>query len=210
MDGFAARMLTSSVARPLFLLRALLRRVVAPNLQQFVRALRRDALDGIARAQAGVRLAVGDVRAEPALLEDDRLPADRVVPELLQRRRGGPPAPLLRLGQLGERLLQAGREELLLGVERARLLPLLDVGAVAAVRGEHLLAVGLAEGARQREEPERLLERHRLGRHRLEERRGPRFLVALDHLGDVRAVAAGADRDRPAVLRVDAELVLLL
>ena len=66
----------------------------------------RDRFDGIPGPEAGVRLPVGHVGTEAALLQDDRLLADGILAELLERRGGGAAPPLLRLGQLGERLLE--------------------------------------------------------------------------------------------------------
>jgi hypothetical protein len=67
--------------------------------------------------QGRVGLAVGDVRAEPAVLDDDRPPRHGVVAELGQRRLGrGPPA-LLGLRVDRERLLEGDVEQLLLGLE---------------------------------------------------------------------------------------------
>src|SRR6185312_3687748 len=110
-------------------LRALLRRPapfgragVAPDLEQLDGPFRGDRVDRIARPQARIGLAVGDVRAKAALLEHDRLLRDRILAQLLQRRRRGATTALARLGELRERLLQRDREHLLLAVERARLL----------------------------------------------------------------------------------------
>src|SRR3954453_19052935 len=75
----------ASPLRPLFGGAALLRRpCLAPDLEQLGGPRRRDLFDRIGRPEARVRLPVGHVRAEPALLEDDRLLADGVVAELLQ------------------------------------------------------------------------------------------------------------------------------
>src|SRR4051794_33882302 len=125
---------------------------LAAVLEELRGALRRDRLDRIPCSQARIRLAVRHIRAETPLLQDDRLLADRILAELLQRGRGRAAAALLRLGQLGEGLLERDREHLLLGLERARLLAALDVRPVTAVCDDHLLAVDLAERARQREQ----------------------------------------------------------
>src|SRR5436305_8802108 len=91
------------VKEALLLLRAFLHRPARPAVgQQLGGALRRDALDRIARPERRVRLAIGHVGAEPALLEDDRLAADRIVAELLQRGCRFPAAALARLGELEE------------------------------------------------------------------------------------------------------------
>ena len=71
------------------------RRRGPPLGQQLDRPLQRDRLGRVALAQRRVGLAVGDVRAEPAVPEHDRLAAGRVVAELAQRRgrgRAGRPA----------------------------------------------------------------------------------------------------------------------
>ena len=73
-------------------------RLRAPLGEELDRALERERLDVVAAPQARVRLAVGDVRAEAAVLDDDRLAADGVRAELAQRRRApAAAAPLLRL-----------------------------------------------------------------------------------------------------------------
>ena len=109
MDGFGAEMLYSGVASPLRLpLRALLRRPAIPALlDQGVGALGGDGVHGVPGPEGGVRLAVGHVGAEAAVLEDDRLAADGVVAELLERRGGRPAAALAGLGELRERLFEA-------------------------------------------------------------------------------------------------------
>ena len=118
------------------------------------------------------------------------MPGHRVVAELAQRRRGGgAPAALLRLGEDRRRLVEGDREQLLLGLDRARVGALLDVRAVAAVLRGDVLAVELAERARQGEQLLGVLERDRVERHRLEQRR--RLLA----VGDVGAVAAGLGGD---------------
>ena len=120
-------------------------------------------------------------------------------------------APLPRLREDGERARQVDREELLLRLERARLLALLDERAVAAVPRDDLLAVlRNADDPRQLEQAQRVLERHRVERHRLEERCGARLLLRFlgQHLGDVGAVAAGAGDDRQPGLGVGAELAV--
>src|SRR5581483_7927296 len=48
-------------------------RGLAADLEELARSLHRDAFDGVALAQGRVRLAVGDVGAEAAVLHDDRL-----------------------------------------------------------------------------------------------------------------------------------------
>ena len=54
------------------------------------RLSRVDLVDGVAAPQRRVGLAIGDVRAEPAVLCDYRLARDRIVAKLLQRRRWPP------------------------------------------------------------------------------------------------------------------------
>src|SRR5690606_30449112 len=105
------------------LLRGLLRRLLGGALgpllgEQFEAALGGDLLDAVAGAQGRVGLPVGDVRAETAVLDHDRLLADGVGAQFLQRRLGGRPTTLLGLGVDRQRLLQRDREQLLLGLER--------------------------------------------------------------------------------------------
>ena len=86
-----------------------------PLGEQLERPLERQRLDVVAPAQARVRLAVGDVRPEAAVLDDERLAARRIGPELLERRlRRAAAAPLLRLREDRLRLGWREREELLL------------------------------------------------------------------------------------------------
>ena len=89
-------------------------------------ALERDLHGVFAARDRRVRLAVGDVRAEPAVLELDRLAADRIRLELLQRAARAARA-VLRLGVDGERLVEGDVEQLLLARERAGVGPLLEV-----------------------------------------------------------------------------------
>src|SRR5690606_34065472 len=108
------------------------------------------------------------------------LARDRVRAELAQRRgrSGAAPPVLLRLGEDRDGLVDADREELLLGIEAARLVLPLEVGPVAPVRRDDLAALGvLADDAGQREQLQRLLEGDRAERHRLEERRHLRLLA---------------------------------
>ena len=134
---FLAALLAAFLAGPL----------LAALGEQLGGALEGDRLDGVVLAEGGVVLAVGDVLAEAAGLHDHRLPGDRVVAELLQRRRGGGPAALLGLGVDRQRLVEGDREQLLLGVERAGVGALLEVRPVAAVLRGDLLA------ARRRRRP---------------------------------------------------------
>src|SRR6478752_2889869 len=172
----------------------------APLGKQLDRAVERDRLRVVALAQARVRLAVGDVWAEAAFLQDDLATPGGVGSDLPQRLCGGAAAtPLPRLGEERKGVLEGGREQLLLGLERARLLPLLDVRPIPAVPRLDLLPVGSdADDTRQLEQAQRLVERHGVERHRLEERGRARPLLRLlgEDLGDVRAVAPGACHDR--------------
>ena len=96
-------------------------------------------------------------------------------------------------------------------VDRAGVGALLQVGPVPAVERLDLLAVRRgADGARQGQQLERVLEGDRLRRHRGEQARRARgLLAALGHDGgDVGAVPAGLDHDRVAGLRVGAELAV--
>src|SRR5262249_5713128 len=115
----------------------------APFGEQLKRAIEVERLGIVAAPEARVRLTVGDVRAELPLLDDDRLARRRIVAELRERRLGLSAAtPLLRLRQPSERLLKRDREELLLALDGARLLRLLDVRPVRTVLCEHLRTVG--------------------------------------------------------------------
>ena len=76
--------------------------------QQLGGALVGERLDLVALAQRRVGLAVGDVRAEPAVLDHHRLAGGRVGAQLAQRRGGrrGAPAALLGLGVDLQRLVE--------------------------------------------------------------------------------------------------------
>ena len=97
--------------------RLLRRRPRGPPLgEQLGGPLVGERLDVVALAQRGVGLAVGDVGAEPALLDHDRLAGDRVGAELLERRlRRRAAAALLGLGEQRQRLVERDGEQLLLG-----------------------------------------------------------------------------------------------
>ena len=152
--------------------------------------------------------------AEPAVLDHDRLPRRRVVAQLAQRRRGGGPAALLGLRVDRQRLVERHVEELLLGLERARVGALLQVRAVAAVLRGDLLA-GLRVERRPRAAATAAAARRRastvassidlnsdavrgFGPHRLAPALGRRLVGLRQDLGDVRAVAAGLGDDRRA------------
>ena len=163
--------------------------------QQLGGPLEGHRLDRVVLAEGGVELAVGDVLAEATGLDHDRLPGDRVVAELLERRRRGGPATLLGLRVDLQRLLERDREQLVLGVDGPAVGALLEVGPVAAVLGGDLDALGvLADHPRQRQQLDGVLERHRVQRHRLEQRAGARARglggVLGQHLGHVGTEAA--------------------
>ncbi len=108
--------------------------------------------------------------AEPAVLDLDRLAADRVGLELLERARAAAVA-VLRLRVQLQRTGQVDVEDELLARQRPGVGPLLQVGAVAPVLGEDLgLRLGVdADDARQRKQPKGGVEVDGVDRHRLEE-----------------------------------------
>src|SRR6266508_3514775 len=177
--------------------------------QQLSGALDGDLLHRVAPAQRRVGLAVGDVRAEPAFLDHHGLVRRRVVAQLPQRRGGGRPAtPGLGLREQGQRLVEGHSEELLLVLEGARVVALGQVRSVAARPGQDLDAVLRgADDPGERQQPQRVLQRQRVDRLRLEQRR--RLLAALHvraeptdayHHGAVRGVE---QRDRVDATGVD-------
>ena len=85
-----------------------------------------------------VRLAVGHVRAEAAVLDLDRLAADGVRLELLERARGAACA-VFGLGVHGQRLVERDVEELVLALQRPGVGALLEVRTVPAVLGRDLV-----------------------------------------------------------------------
>ena len=93
------------------LLRGPLHRTPGPPVgQQLGGALVGDRQHVVALAQAGVGLAVGDVRAESAVLDHHRLARRRVGAQLAQRRRRGAlPATAFRLGVDLQRLVERDR-----------------------------------------------------------------------------------------------------
>ena len=144
---------------------------------------------------------------------------DRVLPELPEGtgRRHGSPGSLEDLGQLEDPdgLVQADREELVLGVDRAEVAALHHVRPVPAVVGPDLLTVVRvdAEYARQGEESLGVLHGDVLEAHGGEEARHPGLL----HLGwrrvggaplDVRAVAPVLREHRQAVEFTDGLVAL--
>src|SRR5699024_8030139 len=178
-----------------------------------------DLLDLLGRAQRDVRGAVGDVRAETAVLDHDRLLAGGIGAELLQRGLGRGPAPRLGLGVDLLRLLEGDREDLLLRLQGARVGALLHVRAVAAVLGGDLGAVRRsAHHAGQAQQRRGVLEGDGGEVHRLQQRAGARLgllrrrhLLAIgrlrlrQHLGDVRAVAAVLGDDLVTRLGIGAQ-----
>src|SRR5690606_1711707 len=154
-------------------------------------------------AKRGVGLAVGDVRAEPPILDDDGLVGERIGAELPQRCGRRPALPGLRRRQQRERLVQRDREDLFLALERPVVVTAADVRAVPPRAGIDLDPIGvLAHQARQRQHLQRVFESEGLRRLRLEQRG-----VAVPG-GHVRAVPPGLEQDRLTRLRVLAELAL--
>ena len=180
------------------LARGLLRRAAgAPVGQQLGGPLVGELLDRVAlRSEALVSPSVTYGPNRPSLTTIGLL-RHRVDAQLPQRRRGGrAPAALLGLGEDRRRLVEGDREQLLLGLQRARVGAPLDVRAVAAVlRGDRPRRRAAPSMRGSVSSCSRLVERDGVQRHRLEQRRGP---LAV---GDVRAVAAGLGGDLAAVGR---------
>src|SRR6185503_11113947 len=89
--------------------------------------------------------------------------------------------PALRLREKRHGLLEREREDLRLGLEAPRLLPLLDVRPVSAVLCEDVLAVRrvLADRTREGQQHPGIVERERRRGHALEEARRLRLLLHL-------------------------------
>ena len=154
--------------------------------------------------QRRVGLAVGDVRAEPAVLDDQRLLGDRVVPSSRSGGAGGPAAAGLRRGEQRQRLLQGDREDLLLGLQRPGVVAPLDVRAVPAGCGEDLARRrGPRRPAGAASAPCSASSSVSVSGDCDAQQRG--VLLAGGH---VRPVPAGLEHDRLAGLRVLAELAL--
>src|SRR5690606_34147816 len=126
--ALGGRLLGRGLLRRRLLGGRLLRRGLGAALGQQLRgALVGDRLHLVALAQRGVGLPVGDVGAEPAVLDHHLLPGRRVGAEFAQRRGGGAAAALLGLGEELLGLLQGDREHLLLGLQGAAVGALLQV-----------------------------------------------------------------------------------
>ena len=178
------------------LLRHLLRRAPRPPVgQQLGGPLDGDLLDRVALAQGAL--------VSPSVTYGPKRPSLTTIglPETgsSPSSRSGGAAAARRPRSLGwaksaERLVERDREQLLLGLQRARVRALLDVRAVAAVLRGDLLAVRATPSVRGRVSSRSASSSvDRVERHRLEQRR--RLLA----VGDVRAVAAGLRRDLAAV-----------
>ena len=186
---------------------------VAPFGEQLAGPVQRDRLGRVAHAQGGVGLTVGHVETEAPGLDDHGSVGHRILAPLAPRARRRASPALLGLGQQRESLGQVDREDLLLALERARLLAPGEVGAVAAVLGQDRFSVfGMAAHlARQREPEARLLERDGLGGHRREERRRARLVLGVAHLAQlhVGSVAPRLQEDGQARGLVTAELAVV-
>src|SRR5690606_37660611 len=134
-----------------------------------LRTLVREQLDGLVEGdrldrevprQGAVGLAVGDVGAETAVLDDDRLARGRVLAELAQRRRRRLTPALLGLGVQREGLLEGDGEHRLLVGQGPRVGALLEVRPVPPVLRRDLLARRRVDAhhAWQREQLEGVLE----------------------------------------------------
>src|SRR5205823_7133379 len=128
--------------------------------EQLDGSLRADSLDRVTLTQTRVRLPVRDVGAEPPRPENDRSAGRRIGPELAERAgRTASAASSRGLREEGAGLVERDREELILGLEGARLGALLHVRPIATVLRRHVLTVELADESRKGEELRRLLER---------------------------------------------------
>ena len=158
-----------------------------------------------AAGQRRAHVAVLHVGPVLALVEPDRLLVVGVAAEDLGRHRRGAPAPaLLRLGEELERARQRDGEDVVLALERAVLLPFLaevvhHVGPEAAQPGLHRAPrLGVrAEQPGERQQPERLRQRHLVGRDALGQAGALRLGRAVHHLAEleVRAVLPGQEED---------------
>src|SRR5699024_8041490 len=89
--------------------------------EQFGSTFVSDLLGIVALAQRGVVLAVGDVRAEPAILDNHRFTRGGIVAQFLQRRlRRSLAASTLRLRVQLQRVVERDVEDLLLRLPRPR------------------------------------------------------------------------------------------
>src|SRR5438132_10232844 len=147
---------------------ALCRASGAPLGQKLLPPLHSQRLDVVAAAETRIRLAVGHVRPEAAVLDHDRLAARCVraeLPERWSRPCLASATPDLRLREELERLFQRERQQLFLALERAGLGPHLHERAVAAVLRDDLdvLRPG-TQHTRKRQQAECVLEGDRLER----------------------------------------------
>src|SRR5690606_33030577 len=117
----------------------LLRRPFSAFLRdQLRRLLQRYILHRIFTPQADVVLTVGDVRAEPAILNDQRFTSLRIFSQLPQRRRSRPPARRLGLREQRQRLFQGDGEQLLVPFQGTRLVSLTQIRTVPTGSGHDL------------------------------------------------------------------------
>ena len=185
------------------------RSALAAQQQEFGGALGGDRLHGVAGAQRSVGFAVGDVGTEAALVDHHRSIGGRVAAQLLQRPLGRLGTPPLGLRQDPFALLQRDREQQFLRLQRAIVVSLLDVGAVAAVVGGHRGAVGgRTDHPRQRQHIKGIVEGHCLQAHAGQQRRGLRLrlggTVSLADL-DVGTEPPRAGDHRQTAVRVGAQ-----
>src|SRR5699024_9399194 len=121
--------------------RFLCRRFGAAVGEEFLGSFGRYRFHIIVFAQRRVVFAVGDIRAEPAVLEDDRLAADGIVTELLERGLCCLTSAGLRLGEQFARLILRDRQQVFFAVQRTRVRALLQIRAVTPVLRGHFLTV---------------------------------------------------------------------
>ena len=176
-----------------------------------MRPLHGQIVGRVALTQAGVGLAVGHVRAEAAVLDEDRsLRIVGVGAQVLQRWLRTLPLATLGLSQLGECLLEGHGEQLILRVEAAAVFALLDVRPIATVECLDLLTVGRidADHARQRQQLHRLVQADGGHVHGGEQRGGTRLVIGLVGIGHrhVRPIPARFHLHRPTGVRVGAQL----
>ena len=202
-----------------FFARRLGRSPAAAALDGALRRLGGQPLDGLlhrhrlgldAAGQRGHDLAVADIGAVAAGEDLDRLAAVGMRPDLAQRLGAGPG-----LGGVGgqqvDGAVHADLQHILFRRQVLVLVAMLQIGPVAADASQDRLARLRvpADLARQRQQSERLLQRHRHRVLRLGQRGALRLLALLGlvlraELG-VDAVGALADRHRQAGLRIVAQ-----
>src|SRR6218665_2551107 len=152
------------------------RSFVTLDLQQLNRPGKRHFFDRFGARNRRVRDTIGDVGPEPAILQFDRLAADRVILEFLHTT-GCASRSVFGLRKQLQRATQVNLKNCTFGRQRAGVLAALEVGAVPTVlRGDLLAVLGVnTDSAWQAKQLERGVQIDVGGAHSREQRGGAGF-----------------------------------